>query len=107
MNIDYITSSVTLHITTYNTDIYVFLNKGGEASEQEGEGTAMLGEEITLDQEEEVEGGEGEEEVKSLVLDNGSGTIKAGFAGDGMPLCSPPSPSHLVFISSIIRFFNI
>ena len=99
MNIDYITSSVTLHITTYNIDIYVFLNKGGEASEQEGEGTAMLGEEITLDQVEEVEGGEGEEEVKSLVLDNGSGTIKAGFAGDG----KPPSLLAALSLSSCVH----
>ena len=51
-----------------------------------------------------------DEDVAALVIDNGSGMCKAGFAGDDAPRAVFPSivgrPRHQVRITSELRVFN-
>ena len=51
-----------------------------------------------------------DDEVAALVVDNGSGMCKAGFAGDDAPRAVFPSivgrPRHQVRINSELRVFN-
>ena len=51
-----------------------------------------------------------DEDVAALVVDNGSGMCKAGFAGDDAPRAVFPSivgrPRHQVRITSELRVFN-
>ena len=51
-----------------------------------------------------------DEDVAALVIDNGSGMCKAGFAGDDAPRAVFPSivgrPRHQVRINSELRVFN-
>ena len=51
-----------------------------------------------------------DDEVAALVVDNGSGMCKAGFAGDDAPRAVFPSivgrPRHQVRITSELRVFN-
>ena len=49
----------------------------------------------------------GEEEVQALVVDNGSGMCKAGFAGDDAPRAVFPSivgrPRHISIMAGILE----
>ena len=51
-----------------------------------------------------------DEDVAALVIDNGSGMCKAGFAGDDAPRAVFPSivgrPRHQVRITSELRVFD-
>ena len=51
-----------------------------------------------------------DEDVAALVIDNGSGMCKAGFAGDDAPRAVFPSivgrPRHQVRVTSELRVFN-
>jgi len=52
-----------------------------------------------------------EDEVAALVIDNGSGMCKAGFAGDDAPRAVFPSivgrPRHQVYTDRLLRYNNL